>query len=436
MRTDLSDPTTLGGHSTLDGTILEALEFMLEPLVTGMERALRVNGRPDLVDKIENYVWFRVGLGMVRPVRIDDLWDTSSLNFNKYLANVLSRQDYYHLVKYSKGNIGGILERCSLKWAQGWVLGKAAAGDETIIPFKGKTGLRQFVPRKPHNTGLKLYCLADCVHAYTVDVYLYTGKRGIVRPATPAVGRFNPAAIVQRWGDLLPEGCALVCDSYFGTMPTAESLHDRRIPFLLLTKKKTRGIPELSQGCPPGSFRTERHERGFTVAVYKNPQQGTRPPKTVPFLYNCRFRNEPVMHKNGYRLPRPVYCYRRLAGGVDTANQLALQHREVGRCSTWSQAARQFLIRYALVNAFATCHTRRLIPHKESLLAFRWACMKAVCGQPLQQPVREAAHVPVRMEKRKSCQGVGCGSRGSTIWRCSACDCPLHIACFAAHHGV
>jgi len=46
--------------------------------------------------------------------------------------------------------------------------------DEMMVPFTGKWKYRQCVKGKPHNTGLKLYGLAD-QHYYLWDFWLYEG---------------------------------------------------------------------------------------------------------------------------------------------------------------------------------------------------------------------------------------------------------------------
>ena len=45
------------------------------------------------------------------------------------------------------------------------------------MPHKGiRAGpLRMFIARKPHSTGIKLYCLADATSGYVVDMYTCTG---------------------------------------------------------------------------------------------------------------------------------------------------------------------------------------------------------------------------------------------------------------------
>ena len=435
-RADLSDVKQAGGRTTLEGfDIIEVLAYMVSPLIRLMHSSLANTDRMDLKPLVVKYMWFRVGLGMVRPIRVDNIWDTGAIDYNAYLSNLLSRREYYDIAQASKYSVSSALERCSAQWREGWELGRAATGDETIVPFKGKRAgnLRQFVPRKPHSTGLKLYCLADGVHAYIVDVYLYTGRRGVMQRNSSAHGKNTPAEMMHRWADDIPTGTALIADSFFGTLSVAEALHDRGVPFLVLTKRNTVGVAALGARCTPCSCRVAVQPQGFALCVYKNPKVGGKAARVVPFLTNCRFRNEWVHHHLRYRIPRPVFAYRYLAGGVETANQLSLQHREVGRCSTWSQAVRHFLIRYALTNAFVTCRVLGHLPKNETLWQFQWSCMKRMCGETIVRPPADQLHVPVRAPKRARC--AHCPA-GTSQWKCSGCGRPLHIQCFAAFHGL
>ena len=435
-RSRLGEPESCGGSTTLAGyEVLEVINFMFQPITDSMETMLDRNGRADLKALVPQYIWFRIGLGVVRPLRVDDIWNSAHLCYSPYLANLLTRTKYYDMVKSTKGDIADLLEGCSTQWQEGWTLGQAACGDETIVPFKGKRAgnLRQFVPRKPHSTGLKLYCLADSVNSYTVDVYLYTGRRGALRRASWAAGNLSPSGVVYRWAEQLPAGTTLVADSYFGTMEVAKKLAADRIPFLLLTKRNTQGVAALGASTAPGHMRTVVIKRGgFALGVFKNPKVGQKAARVVPFLHNIVFEAFWVTHRLRYRIPPPVRAYRMLAGGVDTANQMALQHRETGRCSTWGQAVRHFLLRYAITNAFATCRQLGVLPHGERMSDFQWACMKAVCGQPIPKPVAAIKHLPVAAT-RKQCAHCS----GLSTWECSGCPgIHLHIKCFAAFHGV
>ena len=60
-----------------------------------------------------------------------------------------------------------------------WTPSDFVSGDETIVPHVGlrAKGLKMFIPRKPHNTGIKLYLLADVHGWYVYDIILYNGTR-------------------------------------------------------------------------------------------------------------------------------------------------------------------------------------------------------------------------------------------------------------------
>ena len=63
--------------------------------------------------------------------------------------------------------------------------------DEQIIPFKGHSSLKQYVPKKPHKWGYKLFVLADH-KGFVHDFFPYTGK---INPVdNPNVPDLKPSA--------------------------------------------------------------------------------------------------------------------------------------------------------------------------------------------------------------------------------------------------
>jgi len=47
--------------------------------------------------------------------------------------------------------------------------------DEQIVPFKGRSSLKQYVPKKPHKWGYKIFMLCD-THGMVHNFEIYTGK--------------------------------------------------------------------------------------------------------------------------------------------------------------------------------------------------------------------------------------------------------------------
>ena len=68
-------------------------------------------------------------------------------------------------------------------WSAAWHIGGALCRDEAIVPHTGGRcmGLRQYIARKPHASGIKLYVLADNTGGSTPAVGGESGGLGRVR---------------------------------------------------------------------------------------------------------------------------------------------------------------------------------------------------------------------------------------------------------------
>ena len=106
---------------------------------------------------------FLICLGMVRPMQVDGIWDKRHLAYNKYMASLLTREIYYHLQRLLRTDRTDLIEECNGTWSGAWKTGGAVGGDKAVVPHNGGRclGLRQYIARKPHSTGIKLYVLAD-----------------------------------------------------------------------------------------------------------------------------------------------------------------------------------------------------------------------------------------------------------------------------------
>ena len=81
------------GRSLLEGTEdgktpVAVWNFMFRPILEAMTLCLEEANWLDLVDLLPRYVLFRVGLGMLQPRRIDDVWDKESMHYNAYMAEL------------------------------------------------------------------------------------------------------------------------------------------------------------------------------------------------------------------------------------------------------------------------------------------------------------------------------------------------------------
>ena len=193
----------------------------------------------------------------------------------------------------------------------------------------------------------------------------------------------------------------------------------REQPFLFLVKHDQLGVQEggalLSEGehCI-----TTNADAGYALHVYKNPKVGGKAARVVPLMTNCAPEEHNTVSKSGKPVPGVIQAYSDLAGGVDTANQLALQWRERGRFRKWSNSVRAFMLRYAATNAYLAPRYTKSIHHDCSMYDFQLLALEHMFP-------RESApdHTPSKRTSRGRC--VVCGQR--TYWWCPTCNVPLHV---------
>ena len=204
----------------------------MKPIVDAQEAILRAREREDLIPLVPRYNTFVLLRGMVRPMQVDGVWDRDGLVYNAYLARLLSLGQYYDLHKHCRPDVVDLIEAVSAHWAAAWTMGGAATGDETLVPHRDlRAGpLKMYVVRKPHNTGIKLYCLADAGTGYIVDMYLYTGRRGVLRRHSCGAGNLNARQLMAMWSKQLPAYTVLVGDSFSGHTPPHNGLRVRAAP--------------------------------------------------------------------------------------------------------------------------------------------------------------------------------------------------------------
>ena len=286
--------------------------------------------------------------------------------------------------------------------------------------------MRMFIPRKPHSTGIKLFVLTDSVHRFVTDIFLYAGRRvRIFQGRENVAGPRTARQMVHRW---VPSRTALVCGSYFGSHAVAHQLARRQHPFLFLTRWDHEGVAAAGDSLLPGQV-AEAYVRkgGYSLHVFKNPNVGSKPPRVVPFVSNCQYDGMRVPHRGGYSLPPIVAAYRQLANGVDSAYQLAPEHRETGRFNCRSKALEAFVYRYAIGNTFTIARCQALISQKKSLRDFQWDLLESYVLKC------DEVHAPVLVNSRGTC--VTCGGR--TRCKCAACGVSVHSyhVCFATLHS-
>ena len=88
------------------------------------------------------------------------------------------------------GEVRPVIDKVGSALASSYIPGRDVVVDEAMIPFKGCSCIKQYMPMKPVKRGIKVWCLADSKTGYVQKFEIYTGKKeeGLLPDEETALG--------------------------------------------------------------------------------------------------------------------------------------------------------------------------------------------------------------------------------------------------------
>ena len=325
------------------------------------------------------------------------------------------------------------------------------AVDEAMIHFKGRSSLKQYMPKKPIKRGIKVWVRADSANGYFCDFDVYTGAS-----ASPEKG-LGATVLKRLTASLESKHYHVFCDNYFTGIDFISDLLEDGIyacgtlrsnhvhfPQELkpLTKKglKRRGDSAV---CQAGNL---------VLSIWQDNKPVTVLSTNAQPIGNVSVQRR---QKDGTRVdvpcPESVALYNQYMGGVDKGDQLCQYYSVRTKSRKMYKYIFWFLFDATIANAFIlynhTPHMGKSLPLKE----FRAQLARELigdynsrkhAGRPRQFPtprtsgrVQALMHFPRKVQKGRCRQ---CQS-GSTTWYCSECGLGLchsgtDTDCFMQYH--
>ena len=114
----------------------EVRDHIMAPIENLQCQGLRDHGRPDLVPLVPRYDAFLILLGMVRPMRVDGVWDRKGLSYNPYMGSMLTRRQYYLMQQLLRTDAVLLLEDGNGQWAGEWCMAGGALAMRPWYPTR------------------------------------------------------------------------------------------------------------------------------------------------------------------------------------------------------------------------------------------------------------------------------------------------------------
>jgi len=393
--------------------------------------------------KIKKYIAILLLMGIVRLPDMKGHWK-KNVFYQTFIPKIMGNNEFelihrfFHLPEENNPRnklnlISLTLEYLQNKWNNLYKPLQSLTLDETIIPFKGRTYLKQYEPKKPYKWGIKAFALAEAISGYMLKFKIYEGKNTIKAKD----------AVINLLQDFRNKNHLVYFDSYY----SSTSL------LIKLAKKNIWGtctIIENRKGLPRHEYISNKNMNdGDTQEFHYNKQ-----------LLNLRWKDKKVVNiittvhsnlstkiKTKYDTklkPIAIQEYNSNYHGVDKNNQYCQYYSFDHRVNKWSFSVFIRLLEISIVNSYIVYMktNKNPISHKDFRLSLISELLEIAKYNKKPKKKYNIVHEIEKMKERRNCKYCNKnGIRTSVSFYCKTCFliCKVVIPlcngiCFLGYH--
>lgn len=350
-----------------------------------------------------------------------------------------------------------LLDALAVNFDKNFNPGPILAIDESMIKFKGRSSLKQYLPKKPVKRGYKLWMLAD-KSGYCLRFQLYTGKSG------PQVEvNLGERVVKELTSKLKGKHHTLYIDNYFVGYFLIEDLKQDKINACGTVNAGRKFLPQFKDTKTMNRGEYDYFTSTTGVSAIKWIDN-----KAVLVLTNCHDPRETVSvkrkQKSGERInvacPLAISDYNNHMNCVDRFDQMKEVYEIDRKSKKWWHRIFFYFVDACVVNAFVL---HKCLPvNRFEMKDFRRKIVHGLVSQrktevetniskkpvpfnsskpqvPLEVRESGSNHQPARTTRRRC---AACSTKKKpvqTMWMCSICKVPLCLGktktCFQEYHG-
>lgn len=406
------------------------------------------------VEELQAYMGFMILMGIVHLPSIYDYWQRDEIYHYSPVASRISRDRFFELHRYlhfadnsslappgspeydKLGKVKPIIEKLSERFRSTYTPQMNVAVDEAMIPFKGRSTLKQYMPLKPVRRGIKVWALADSLNGYISEFEVYTGKK-----ANAVEKNLGSNVVKTLTHNYMNTFRHVYFDNFFTGVGLLLDLLKSGLYGCGTLRSNRKGFPEdlkpvVKKGMKQRGESQTRQYHNLTVSVWQDNKAVTvAATNGDPTIDVQVMRKKKDGTRTAVNCPQSVSLYNKYMGGVDHNDQLRGYYHVRLKCRKYYKYIFWFLFDVAVINSYilATHYTDLSI---KDVKAFRTELAKGLIGEyssrkrpgrPTLNPAKRfcAAHFPMRgSEKVHRCHFCHTykHQRHETVWYCKDCD--------------
>ncbi|KAH9636024.1 hypothetical protein HF086_005876 [Spodoptera exigua] len=209
----------------------------------------------------EMYIFLAITMLMTRNSRltIEEHWSTNPLLNSPIYTTLMSRNRYttiLGMLHFSEprprhandlilSKIITVVDDARQKFQSNFIPYKKLCIDESIVPFKGRLIIKQYIPNKRNRFGIKLFVLCDVETRIILDFIIYTGlETEIIRDADLGVSGSIVITFLQKY---YFSNRQIYMDNWYSSPKLFISLLNRNIGACGTVKRNRKEMPEFKK---------------------------------------------------------------------------------------------------------------------------------------------------------------------------------------------
>lgn len=302
-----------------------------------------------------------------------------------------------------------LLTKLNVNFKALYVPHREMAIDESMVGFKGRTTLKQYMPMKPTKRGFKVWVLACSATGYMISFQIYQGKE---KEATQDT--LGERVVMEMSEPYWRKGYCLYFDNFFTTFNLLKVLMERGTfacgTFRVNRKHYPKSILMDDKNMRIGD---SDFAQAGDISVVKWKDRGKKSVNVVSNMHNpTKFTTVKRTNKTGERqeikCPESIAAYNKYMGAVDKFDQAMAAYAISWKSRRWWVKLLYYFVDSAIVNAFIL-HKYSVQARKEkpcSQLKFRTVLANELIGTYNTRKRKGPAHTVAKKFKKIDGRGV------------------------------
>ena len=146
------------------------------------------------VEEVKAYLGFFLLMGLIPLPSIYDYWSTNPIYHYSPIADRITRDRFFEIHRYlhfvdnsslsvygsptydKLGRIRPVIDHLNERFLSMYNPHRDISIDEAMIKFKGRSSMKQYMPKKPIKRGFKVWVRGDAINGYVSELEVYAGK--------------------------------------------------------------------------------------------------------------------------------------------------------------------------------------------------------------------------------------------------------------------